>query len=126
MGKTLKDWLARWKYDEAIKMRAQPLLLKIDKGDIGGFESDLRKLVEEILHDVRRKVMAGETADAIFTLLSIYASDRKFDQQLSAAAQGLLSEGMLFHDLGTQFGPNIEWMEERLGKLGRVPPRVDQ
>jgi hypothetical protein len=58
-----------------------------------------------------------EDLDNCFTLLNLYIEDNFSDIEFSDEFVELIFEGMLLHDLDTEFGADISLMKDLAGKI---------
>ena len=89
------------------------------------FECDLAETVLLVLDDIKSGKIRAETADKFF--VELWDKDIVDRKALSAEAEELLFEGNLFHDWGTEFGPDQDLIIEKANTiLSRCKPQTNQ
>lgn len=94
----------------------EPVLKEVIKGEARGVEVALAQMSATILDGVETGKLSPQKADDYFSFLFMFL-DEKTDVDLSDDAKDLLMEGMLFHDWGTPFAPDLSLMRELVGRI---------
>ena len=110
----LKAWLERWSYSDRVKQRTAPFLYLLLKDKTDEFVKDFLIAASQVISDVRCDRISPEEADGFFTLIDLFAAEAGVEEDLPEPIIRLIGEGILFHDHGTEFGPDLDWMENTI------------
>lgn len=94
----------------------KPVLKIAARGHARYTEIALARMTATILEGVEKGKLSPQKADDYFSFLDMYL-DEKTDVDLSGDAKDLIMEGLLFHDWGTPFAPDLSRMREILGRI---------
>jgi L-lactate utilization protein LutC len=114
--------LMKYKFPKNIVERIKSVIELLSTNQLQKFEMEIAKLALEMCEKVERKNISPKQADDHFTLLDLYLDDNYCDIELDEKVKDILFEGMVFHDIGKDYGANINTIrrlsEEILRKEG--------
>ena len=115
----LLDWFNTLQYDPSIKERVKGILEKAEQGDMPQFEQEISRLALDLLSGVEQGVMSPQLANDHFMVVDLYITKRDLRDKLSEPIQDLMFQGLLFHDWGTNYGPDVELIRKLASFRGK-------
>ena len=115
-NQSLAGRLRRWGCDKQTKAQVMPVLTIGERGNVARFEIETCNLFSRVLKDYEQHAMSPEAASKLFTIIDLYVTEKDLRAQLMPETQELLFEGLLFHDLGTKYGPDVNFMHQLIKK----------
>jgi len=96
---------------EAIQQIA-PIITLIEAGqDPPKIRTEIGQLALNLCEGIKAGAISSAIADQVFTLLDLYLDEQYSELELGASVEDLLFEGMLLHDLGQDYGADLDTLE---------------
>ena len=111
----MKRQLKTYGFSKRAMLIVSPVIEAIEQNHIMEAEQMLSKLSLDVCEKIEKGILSPKEADDYFSLIDLYVTDNFPLLELNENSKEILLEGMILHDIGKEYGADLN----RLRALAR-------